>query len=191
MYKVHPESLRHRQEQRGKDIQCGSGIQEAARYQEADIHDDQEDNRVAGSKVFKSCTDGDTDTCTGQDIGEEGCGRGDQHDNSCRGSRINDDLLQVFQFQRPIDEETDKQSVNSGYSCGFGRSENTAVDTTQNDDGHEQPPESFFECFPALAPAGAGEKLEVVLAADPKRHDDERRTHQQAGQYAGNKQASD
>ena len=64
-----------------------------------------------------------------------------------------------------IDELAYDQSIQDRYGCRFGGRKNTAVNATQNDDWHQQSPDSVFKRYPEIF-QGEFVDLDLTLVFD-------------------------
>lgn len=60
------------------------------------------------------------------------------------------DFKHIAEGNFAVDDHTYKETVYNGYGCCFCWCEDTAVDTAQNDDRHQESPESIFKSVPAF-----------------------------------------
>ena len=191
VHRVDVEGHGHGEEQRGEDVQRGGGVEEAARDEQDDVHDEQEDELVAAGDVDERAAYGRVYAAAGEHVGEErGCRR-DEHDRRGGGGGVHQQLDELLELYRAVDDHADEQAVDRGDRSGVGRGEHTAVDAAEDDDRHEQAPEGVLEGLPALLTAGLGQAGELLLPAEPEGDGDERRAHDEAGQHAGDKEVAD
>ena len=90
-----------------------------------------------------------------------------------------------------VDEHTHDQAVEHGDCGGFRRGEHAAVDTAEDNDGHQKAPEGILERLQALLAAGHGQDLKVHLAAHEHGGHDQTESHQKAGYNTGDEQIRD
>ena len=170
--------LTNRQHDRDKNIHGRVGINEASCNQENHIDNNQESKLIMcnASQQFGCRL---RDTKFGADEGEQGCACHDQHDAARSLSGINQDIPQILHRNFPINNHTNKQTIHHRYRCRLGWSEDTAVDTAQNDHRHQESPKCFFKCCPALCRrCFLLRGLNMVLSGFNHNHNDQSRTHQ-------------
>ena len=191
MYKVDAECRSNWHEQRREDEECGSRVEEAAGHEQDDVDDEQEQHHAASRQIIQAIADGDIQACPRQDVGEQ-AGRGrDEHDDCRRGGRIHQDIVQVANLERLVDEEADEQAIDDGYGCCLGRCEDTAVDATEDDQRHQQPPERFAEGSPAHQPRGLRDQLDIHFPTEPECCEDKPKTHHEARDETCDEQGTD
>ena len=177
--------------QRGEDVQGGGGVQEAAGDQQHHVDDDEEDNRVAVGNGEHEVLNGQIQSCTGQDIAEQGGAHGDEHNRGGGGTGVDEDVLHLLPVDLAIDEHAHDQAIEHGDSGGLGGGEDAAIDTAQDDHGHQQAPEGILEGLQPFLAGGLGLHRQVGLAAHEQGGHDQAQAHQQAGDDAGLEQVGD
>ena len=74
----------------------------------------------------------------------------DQHDSTGCLCRIHKNVKQVFELNLTVDHHTNKQTVNNRYGCGLSWCKDTTVNSSEDDNRHQESPECIFKCIPAL-----------------------------------------
>ena len=166
---------------RDKDVHGGVGIHEATCDQEDDVDDQQEDKLVAGD-IQQQSLSSLGDAVNGTDVREDGSGTDDNHDGAGGLTGVHQNTGNILPLHLTINEQADDHSVDNGNCSGLSGSEDTAVDTAQNDDGNHESPEGLTEGLQALAPGslftGTGQALAAGLNHD---QDDQSQTHHDTG----------
>ena len=188
---VNAQLQRHRREQRRENVERGGGIQEAPGDQQDDVDDDEEDDRAAAGDIHHKALNGQIQPGAGEHIAEQRSAHGDEHDGGCGAAGVNEDVLDFLQVDLPIDEDTHDQPVEHGDGGSLGGGEDAAIDTAEDDDGHQKTPECILERYPALLAGGLGKHLQIHLPADDQCGDDQAHAHQQTGDHAGLEEVGD
>ena len=81
---------------------------------------------------------------------EQGSTRYDQHDSTGCLCRIHKNVKQIFELNLTVDHHTNKQTVNNGYRCSLSWCKDTAVNSSEDDNRHQESPECIFKCIPTL-----------------------------------------
>ena len=81
---------------------------------------------------------------------EQGSTRYDQHDSTGCLCRIHKNVKQIFELNLTVDHHTNKQTVNNRYGCSLSWCKDTAVNSSEDDNRHQESPECIFKCIPAL-----------------------------------------
>ena len=182
---VNAELPRDRIHDGNEDVHIGVRIHKAAGDQQHDVDDDQE---AALAAVLQQGLDTGRDAIARAGVGEDRRAADNEHQSAGALGRIIKKLHDVLPLQLLIDDGTDKQSVHRSHGRRLRSGENAAIDASQNDDGHQQPPEGALEGAPHLAPALPGMGgLQVVLVGIDLHHDDHGDAHDDAGENTGHK----
>ena len=119
----------------------------------------------------------------GADIGKQRGSADDQHDTAGGLAGVNQQLAHILPLDLAVDEHADKQAIHHGHGSCLGGGEDTAVDTAQNDDRHQEAPESRTEGSGTLAPGSPlTGSLQTALADFQHDDDDQSQTHHDAGE---------
>ena len=121
----------------------------------------------------------------GADVSKQSGRTDDQHDAAGGLAGVNQQFAHVLPLDLAIDEHTHEQAVNHGHGSGLRRGEDAAVDAAQDDDRHQEAPESRTEGSGTLAPGGALTGCLQALLADLQHDDDDQsQAHHDAGEDA-------
>ena len=90
-------------------------------------------------------------------------------------------MEQIRRFQFAVDHHTDEKRVDSGNDGSFRRRHDACLDAAENDDGHAERPAGASSGGQAFLGGGLRQRLDVILTDHDQPGDDERCTHQNAG----------
>ena len=150
MHSVDAEGLCYREEYRAENIECGVCVDKAACDNENDVDHQQEGVLISVSDRDKALACVTCKAGKGKNLAEYGCASDDKHDNGSLRNGLAQDNDDLFKAQGLVDEYADYKSVNRRNRSGFGRGENTAVYTAEDDDRHKYAPHGVAKSFPAL-----------------------------------------
>ena len=184
MHQVDAQLLCHRIHDGDKDVHGGVGVHEAAGDQEDHV-DDQQENDLVACDVQQQALGSLRNAMDGADVSKQSGRTDDQHNAAGGLAGVNQQFAHVLPLDLAIDEHTHEQAVNHGHGSGLRRGEDAAVDAAQDDDRHQEAPESRTEGSGTLAPGGALTGSGQALLTDLQHNDDDQsQAHHDAGEDA-------
>ena len=187
MVEVNAQCRCDRHKDRHKDVHDRVAVDEAARDQNENVGDQQEDQRVSVDHRFKEMGDGGGNAGNRHHPCHQARVAHVPHDGARLTAGVDDDRKKLPGAQRPVDADADEQAVNSGDRRGLSGSKDAAIDTAQNNDRHHEAPESVLKSKRADLGRSLGKTLEVALSGYPKGSGNQSGTHDKAGDDAGHK----
>ena len=126
---------RDRQHYRDEDVHSRIRIDKAARYEEDDIYYDKEDHPVGGDAGQKLlCGLGNSEERTA--VGKKRRRRHYEHYPSGGLGRIHHDIKEVLKLYLSVNKDSDYESVDHRNCRRLSGSENSAIDSSKDDNGH-------------------------------------------------------
>ena len=153
MDRVHANSRCHRQQHREGDQDRRQTFHEHAHKDQHEVDQQDNEDAVRGHAQDRGCNLL-RDALVGQDECEHVC-QTNQDDDGRAGAHVGvNDAGHIRELDLFIDEHAHDQGVNAGHDGSFGGGKDTGKDAAQQDNGHQQRPDSIFGNFQALLPAG-------------------------------------
>ena len=118
-----------------------------------------------------------------------GFGNPYQHQNGCcRNRTIHENAGDILNLNILINQQADQKRIHNCNRCGFRWCKNTAENTAQNDNGHQQSPDTVFENKQNLFCRFSFMRRQVILLTIEQRINNQTDCHQDTGNDRADKQ---